>query len=208
MFNKKEITIAIIGTILLAFMINISRDTDNAILFIVIAAIIIFTDLFIKKWIAPFYSIKIEYDLWKLKRYYWYEHSKLKHPIPLGILVPFFISIISLGYIRPAAFFGYTATNLPAKRVQKRYGRVRKPHINEYDLAFTCLWSTYALLGLAVIGAIINVPLLSKYAIYYGFWNLMPISNLDGMKIFFGSLIGWLIAVVVYVLALIIAIAI
>lgn len=123
----------------------------------------------------------------------------------MGLILPFFISIISLGIIKPFWLLQFNSENLMKKRIQRARGEgyYRRTEINETDLAFTSAWGFWALILLAIIGFFLKQPELTKYSIYYGIWNLIPLGNLDGIKLFFGSIINWVLLVIVYVISLI-----
>jgi len=202
MFTKKEVVWIIIAILIGGFAIGLSSQLKPSLIGLLWAAIIIFVSVIAKKIAAPAYSIKIEHKAWGWKRWGWYERSKFKKPIPLGIILPFFLSVLSLGLIKPLILLQFDAENLAHKRALRKRGEYRYSEINESDLAFTSAWGFWALIALAIIGNILNQPELTKYSVYYGIWNLLPISNLDGTKLFFGSLINWILLVIVYLIAL------
>ena len=92
---------------------------------------------------------------------------------------------MSDGWIKCFTFLQFSATALPSK-VVKKYGRKRFAGIMDWDDALLVFWSTVPLLLLALIlkG---YLPELSKLSIYYALWNLIPIGQLDGSRLFFGS---------------------
>jgi len=237
MLTKKEFTLIIIAVIISAFiyalhkgttygtMISIALTPIDFILGLIIFFIIIFLNIFMKKFVSEYYSIKIEHRIWEFQQTGWSKKSKLKKPFPIGMVLPFTLSIISVGFIQCFTFFQFDAENIPRKRILRKRGLYRKEEINESDPAMTAAWGLYSLLFLAILAIIIsliikpldvlvfNIPLqypiaeLARYSIFYGMWNLIPISNLDGTKIFFGSLFNWFILTIFFILATIFAIA-
>ena len=202
MLTKKEVVWIIIAILIGGFTIGLSSSLKPSLIGLLWAAVIILVSVIAKKIAAPAYNIKIEHKAWGWKRWGWYERSKFKKPIPLGIILPFFLSVLSLGMIKPLTLLQFDAENLAHKRALRKRGSYRYSEINESDLAFTSAWGFWALIALAIIGSVLNQPELTKYSIYYGIWNLIPISNLDGTKLFFGSLINWILLVIVYLIAL------
>lgn len=212
MFNKKEgmwlIIIIIIFEFILAIRIKgdtLILDLSNPLKFLV-PIIIIFVNLIAKKIAASFYSIKIEYSIWKFQRYGYYERSLLKKSFPIGLVLPFFLAFFSLGIIKPLTFLQFDAENIPEKRILKKHGIIRKSEINESDLALTAAWGFYSLLIVSLIGIIISFRELTLYPLYYGFWNLVPVENLDGIKLFFGSRISWFFVIILYIIMLVLAV--
>lgn len=206
MFTKKEITWIIIAILIFGFIITLPKLSISSPYVFLTSAIIILTSVLTKKIASNYYNIKIEYRIWSFKRFGWYERSKFKKPIPIGLILPFFVSFLSLGFIKILTLLQFDAKNISKKRALKKRGAYRYSKINESDLAFTSAWGFWALIVLAIIGYFINQPELTKYSIYYGIWNLIPISNLDGTKLFFGSLINWILLAIAYLISLVIVV--
>ena len=204
MFTGKEVIWIIIAILIGGFVIGLSSQLKPSLIGLVWAAIIILVSVIAKKIAAPVYSLKIEHKAWGWKRWGWYERSEFKKPIPLGIILPFFLSVLSLGIIKPLTLLQFDAENLIQRRALRKRGTYRYSEVNESDIAFTAAWGFWALILLAIIGFFLKQPEITKYSIYYGIWNLLPISNLDGTKLFFGSLINWILLVIVYVISLVI----
>lgn len=207
-FTKKEIVWIIIALLLFAFITGISIKNDKLIIdynlnSIIIPVLIIFISIIAKKIAANFSNIKIEHEVWKFQRWGWYKRSYFKKPFPIGIVLPFFIAVFSLGIIKPLTFLQFHAKNLKEKRILRQIGRIRKTEINEYDLSFTSSIGFYSLIILSIIGIIFKYPELAKYPIYYGMWNLVPFGGLDGTKIFFWNAFHWIFLVILHILFLI-----
>jgi len=60
----------------------------------------------------------------------------------------------------------------------------------------------FANIFFAIIGYLINQPEFAKLNIYFAFFNLIPLSELDGNKIFFGSLILWVLLIIITLVGL------
>ncbi len=218
-FTKKELSWIIVFIIIssfISFIPKIPTDIIKILMNILIFTIIIFTCITVKKLVAPHYAIKIEHGMWELQRWGYYERSYFKKPLSFGLILPFFLSIFSLGYIKPFTFFQFDAENIPERRLLKARGErkpQRKETINEEDIAYTSAAGFYALILLALIGLFIKSFLnfdfgtdLAKYSIYYSIWNMIPFSQLDGTKLFFGSIITWIFILIIQVILLLIII--
>ena len=204
MFTTKEVIWVLIAILIGGFVIGLSSSLRPSLIGLLWVAIIILVSVTAKKITAPIYSLKIEHKVWGWQRWGWYERSEFKKPMPLGIIFPFFISVLSLGIIKPLTLLQFDAENLTKSRVLKKRGTYRYSEINEGDLAFTAAWGFWALLLLSIIALLIKQPELMRYSIYYGLWNLIPFGQLDGSKLFFGSLINWILLVIVYIISLIV----
>ena len=217
--TKKElmwIIIFIIISSFISFIPQIPTDIIKIFITALIFTIIIFTSIIVKKLVSSNYAIKIENKPWELQRFWFRETSYFKKPLVFGLILPFFLSILSLGYIKPFTFFQFDAENIPEKRLLKTRGErkpQRKETINEEDLAYTSAAGFYALILLTLLGLFIESFLkigfgtdLAKYSIYYSIWNMVPFSQLDGTKLFFGSIITWVFVLIIQVILLLIII--
>lgn len=200
----KEVVWIIIAILVTGFLIEMDKELELEIIGLLWATIIILVSVFAKKLTSSWYNIKIEHTGFGLKQFWFTKRSHFKKPIPIGLILPFFISIISLGLIKPFTVLQFNIANDSKKRVLKKKGLYRYSDINDSDPAFTAAWGFWALILLAIIASLINQPELTKYSIYFGIWNLIPFGQLDGSKIFFGSFINWLLLIIAYIISLII----
>ncbi len=213
MFTKREIAWIIIITIVFEFIIALGIKGDFLILDIshplkfLVPPLIILTTLITKKIAGARFCLKIEHSLFKFQRWSYYTRSYLKKPFPMGLVLPFGLAFFSLGFIKPLTFFQFDAENDIRKRLQRKRGNIndRRYEINETDLGFTAAWGFYSLIVLSIIGIILEFRELALYPLYYIFWNMIPYDNLDGVKLFFGSMINWVLVAISSVIVLIIA---
>jgi len=197
---KKEIILMVIFSIIFGFIIAFPNNYNLSVF--IVSFPIIFINFLSKKLASKWFFVDIRHEIWKFQRFGFYKKSYFKKPIPIGIIFPFFITIASLGFIKPLTFFEFKSK--PSKlRVLKSRNRVRKSEINESDLAFISAIGFYSLILLAFLGYLINYPELTKYSIYFGIWNLLPFGKLDGIKLFFGSFFNWILLAIIYLISLI-----
>lgn len=202
MFTKKEIGWVIIAILILGFIIGFSQKPSYSPYIFLISAIIILMNLLVKKISANHFGVIIEHKIWEFQQYWWHKDAHFKKPIPIGLILPFFLSFLSLGIIKIMALLQFEGKP-SKKKIFKKRGMIRRSEVNESDLAFISAWGLYGLLGLAIIGAVFKMPELTKYSVYYGLWNLLPISNLDGSKLFFGSFFNWALLSIIYTISLV-----
>ena len=208
MKKQREIAWIIIAIILFEFIIFFPKYNLITPSLILAPILIILVFVLSKKIVAPHFSIKIEHKIWEFERFGWYKTSKLEKPFQIGLILPILISILTLGFLKPLLFLQTEIENIPEKRLLKKRGLTRKLEINESDISSTCAVGFYSLILLAIIGILIDYRELARYAIFYGFWNLIPFGNLDGTKLFFGSIVNWIILATIYIIALVIALII
>ena len=211
MYTEKEFSWILLAIILMMFIIEfplVNSTPISIIISLIVSILIILTATLTKKISSKYYNIKIEHKLWTIKQYGFRRKHHTKNPFPIGLIFPFLISFLSLGLIKMFTLIQFDAENVPTRRILKESGRwkQKRTEINESDLAFTAAWGFLSLILLAIIGSLINFPQLTKYSVYYGFWNLLPLIQLDGSKLFFGSPLTWVILFLIYAMGLIIVI--
>ncbi len=193
MLGKKEIISILVATIILAFSINLISSMKSF-LYTLLAVFIIIVINFIAKKITSFHlDSEIEISLWEVKRYGARAHQRFKRPFPLGAFLPILSKLI-LFPINSLVWMASLVFDVRAKsyRSAKRHGLYKFSEMTEDHIGYIAAAGIGANLLLAIIGYLLGYPLFSKLNIYYAFFNMIPLSNLDGNKIFFGNLVLWI----------------
>jgi Zn-dependent protease len=76
-------------------------------------------------------------------------------------------------------------------RAAKRFGFYSYSELTDFHNALIGAGGIIALLILSFISYFPGFEYLSRIAAFYAFWNMIPISKLDGTQIFFGSRALW-----------------
>ncbi len=154
-----------------------------------------------KKLTAHYYESEQEEKIWTFQRWGLYERSYFKTPIPIGIILPFLLSILTFGYVK---WFAVTesAVKPTEARAVKRHDIYSFSEMTEWHLALISASGVASVLVLAPIAYLFNFPELARASVYFATFNLLPLGKLDGSRIFFGSLTLWLILVAVCLIAL------
>lgn len=205
MLNRKEITVIIMLAVILAFVISLV-ETLEIFLYVLLSVFLIFIINITAKKVASFYfDTEIEIKLWEIKRvglFYFiglipvttpHPSHKLKHPFPIGVFLPIIAKVLSIGYLNWMACFVFDA-KAKIYRAAKRHGLYTFSEINEAHLGLIAAAGIVANLIFAMIGYSIGLPEqmnFVKLSIWFAFFNMFPISDLDGNKIFFGNLVMW-----------------
>jgi len=194
--EKKEIAVVIIGIIIMTILVSFTSSDREVIIdriptALIISLVIVLVSVFAKKITASKIDVKIEHKIFEWERYWWSKGSHLKKPIPMGIIFPLVLLFLSWGTVKFFAFFEFKSQALVSKAV-KKYGRYRFSNVNEWDDALIGFYGLLAVLALAIITRFINPVIfpfqeLSRYSIWYALCNMIPLVNLDGTKILFGS---------------------
>ncbi len=194
--KEKELIHVIFAIIILAIIISVNKIIleSNYLYFgtaILFAFIIITTNILGKKVVAGWLDASIEHKVWFWQRYWFKYHWKLKKPAPIGAILPLIISAFSLGFIKLMTILTYETSALK-RRAAKRFGYYSFTEMTDFHISLIGAAGIFTTLVLAFIAYWIP-PLeeLSRMAAFYAFWNLLPISKLDGSQIFFGSRVIW-----------------
>jgi len=190
MLNKNELVAISVSTIVLGFIfsigqaINVFLDSALAVFFIIIINIIF-------KKVASFYlDSEIEIKLWEIQRYGFKSNKYFKKPVPAGILLPIIFTALSMGYFKWMACIIFDA-KAKVYKAAKRHGLYSFSEISESQMGLIAAAGIFANLSFAIIGYLIGFEMFARLNIYYAFFNIIPISDLDGNKIFFGNLPLW-----------------
>jgi len=190
MLNSKEISSILIIVFIITLMICLFKGID-ALPYTLLAVFFVFLVNILAKKITCFYlDSKIEIKIWEIKRYGFKPSHYFKKPFYAGILFPIIFSLVSLGNLIWMACLVFDVKPKIYKAA-KRHGLYSYSEMTESHIGLIAAVGVIASLVFAVIGYLMGFSEFSRLSIYFAFFNIIPISNLDGNKIFFGSLILW-----------------
>lgn len=190
MLKLKEIAPIVIATIILTLALSFFRGIETFLFVLLFVFLVIFINILFKK-IASFYlDSEIEIELWKMERFGFRPGQHLKVPFPAGIFFPLIFSILSVG-----KFVWMAALTFEVKpktyRAAKRHGLYSYSEMTESHIGYIAAAGILANLLFAFIGYLLGYSEFSRLSIYYVFFNMLPFSDLDGNKIFFGNIVLW-----------------
>ena len=190
MINKNEVISILLVTLILGFTISLVK-TSGIFLYALLSVFIILTsNVFAKKITSYYLDSGIEIKLWEIKRYGFKPKKHFKNPFPAGIFFPIIFLALSFGYFKWMASLTFDIKN-KIHRAAKRHGLYSFSEISEYHLGLIAASGVVINLILAIAGYLIGFDDFAKLSIFYAFFSMLPLSDLDGNKIFFGSLILW-----------------
>ena len=190
MLNKKEIIYIIIITLILGVVISLIK-TPEIFLYTLLAVFLVLIINIIAKKVTSFYlDSEIEIKLWEIKRYGFKTNKHLKKPFPAGAFLPLITTAFSFGFITWMASLVFDVKP-KIYRAAKRHGLYSFSEITEHQLGIIAATGIIANLIFAIIAYLVGFPDFAKLSIFYAFFNMIPISNLDGNKIFFGNIVLW-----------------
>ena len=192
MLNYKEIVAIISVSIILAFSSTLLLDFYYFLIALVSIFIIIMINVSVKKLVSHYFELEIDVKIWEFKKWGYRPKQYFKRAFPAGVFFPIISKIIFF----PLSGFVWMASlvfNVKAKvyRSAKRHGMYSFSEISEDHLAYIAAAGVFINLLVAVLAYLIGFSEFAKFSIWFAFFNMIPVSNLDGNKIFFGSKVLW-----------------
>lgn len=206
MINWKEFGFLIITSIITAFAVTLAKDLNLFLLALLGVFILILVNVLVKKMMAYFLEAEIEIKIWEIKRFGFKTHQYWKRAFPLGVFAPLISKIIFFplnGFVWMASLV--FETKAKAYHAAKRHGIYSFSEMTEEHIGRIAAAGIFANLLLAVLFYLIGGSfglLFAKLNIWFAFFNMIPISDLDGNKIFFGNLVLWSFLAVVTLIGL------
>ncbi|MDO8460689.1 MAG: hypothetical protein Q7S74_06270 [Nanoarchaeota archaeon] len=192
--NRTELTHLFIAVIMFTIIGALSFIFKGDIIIVIqvflFSIIIIVFSVFAKKLIAYSLDANVEHKIWGVYRYGFREHNHFKKEAPAGIFLPLFFSIFTLGLIKIPAFLTYETRALKS-RAAKRFGFYSYSEMTDWHNGLIGAAGIVMVLLISFVGYLLGYEYLAKLAAYYAFFNMIPISNLDGTQILFGSRVIW-----------------
>lgn len=196
MLSKKEILPILLIIIIISLSISLSLDivenwqSIGGVLLAV--SLVILANIFTKKITAYLLDSEIEMKIWNLERYGLSPSSHFKKPFPIGAFLPV-ISKVILFPFKSLVWMGSLVFDVKPRiyRGAKRHGLYTFSEITESHIGLIAASGIVINLILAAIGYFLGFPLFSRLNIYFAFFSMLPLYELDGNKIFFGNLIMW-----------------
>lgn len=194
MENKKEwIKIGFV-ILILTLTINLSLNSLNYwgkfLINLLMISLVIFLNLVAKKIMAYKLDAEIEAKVWEIKSPKLGKKNLKK--IPLGIILPFLSKLILFPF---NSFIWMACIVFDVKprvyRGAKRFGLYTFSDLTEAHIGIIAASGIFLNIFLAIGGYLTGFTEFSKLNLYYAFFNILPISELDGNKIFFGNKVLW-----------------
>lgn len=205
MLNKKEITIILSITLTLGIIISLIESWE--IFGITCLAIfgVIMINVLAKKIAGHILDTDVEIKMWEWKRFGYKHHQKFTGMIPFGIIIPLIVKFVSVGLINWMACLTFEVEGKSYKAA-KRYGLYSFSEVTEKEMGWIASTGIWANLIIALAAYLLGFPFFAKLNILYAFFNIIPISNLDGAKIFFGNIPNWAFVAIITTIATIVTI--
>ncbi|MCK5603925.1 hypothetical protein KAR91_18705 [Candidatus Pacearchaeota archaeon] len=219
MFDKKEMVAIGLSSVFLAFALSLGYflsaatgliEDFNYFGFFLVTLAIVFLILLInslaKKIAAYFFDSDLKIRLWEVKRWGYKPGHYFRAPLSAGIMMPLITSFVSLGYfvwLTPLVFDAEPGKH----RVAKRHGSKTFYYMNESHIGLIAAFGLLANIFFAYIGNLVGFPEFASLSLFFIMFNILPLSDLDGTKIFFGSKVLWFIMLVISLIGFLVGLA-
>ena len=191
MFNKKEILLILGIAVIFALALSFLKGLDIFLSSLILAFLVLIIN-FVSKKVSSFYlDSKIEIKLWEVKRYGFKPTRHFKRAFPAGVLFPLLSSFFTLGTFTWLGALVFE-TKPRVYRAAKKHHLYNFSEMTEGHIGLIAASGILANLLFALIGYLTGFSSFAALNVYYAFFNLLPISDLDGNKIFFGSIVLWI----------------
>lgn len=203
MLNKKEITAILLATLIIAFASTLIETWNFFLTALLSVFILIIANTAAKKIAGYYFESEIEVGLWEFRRWGYKKHHKFKKPFPAGAFFPIISKIIFFpihGFVWMASLVFDVKSKV--YRAAKRHGIYSFFEVNELHIGIIAAAGIIINLILAFAGYLLDFTFFGKLNVWYAFFNILPLSNLDGTKIYFGSRTIWTILFVIVLIAL------
>ena len=186
----KEIAVVILATLVLAITVSFK---DTTIFYAAAAAflVIFIVNITTKKIIGYYFETDVKTKFWTWYQYGFRLDWHFKKPIPM-LWLPLILVLFTKGFF---LWLGILEFDVAAKteRVTRRHGLYRFTEVTEHHMAWIAIAGLILNFIFAIGGYVLGFELFTKLSIYFIAWSVIPLSGLDGAKIFFGGRTKWII---------------
>lgn len=193
MFNKKEAIAILVSSVVIAFSLNFVLDGITAFLWSLLAVFaVIMVNVIAKKIFGFYMETDVEVEFWEVYQYGLKKSKHFRKPVPFGAFMPLLSKIILFplkGFVWMASLVFEVKPRV--ERAARRHGLYSYSGMTEAHIGYIAAAGIFANLAFAVIGYLLGFSEFARINIFYALFNMIPISKLDGNKIFFGNVVLW-----------------
>jgi Zn-dependent protease len=196
MFNRKELMVILLAGIIIGYLYAFSKFTWSSwILLSLLGFMVVLIHSFGQKFAANMLDASTETKFWTMDRFWFAEVRKFPAPLPAGLILPLIGIFMTVGWLKFLAITTFEATALPRLRSFSK--------VTEMQLAMIALSGAIANVLVAFCAFMLGHIDFAMMNLFFALFSMLPISSLDGTKIFFGSRLLWVFSSV-FLLSLII----
>lgn len=190
MINQKELFSIITVTLVLGILVSLVESFEIFIVTIFSIFIIILINTITKKIVSYSLDTDIEIKIWELNRWGYKTHHRFKSFIQAGIFIPILIKFFTMGLLNWMACLTFDASG-KVYRAARRHGIYSFSEVTEAQMGWIAGAGIITNIIFSIIAYTLGFETFAKLSLTYAFFNMIPIYDLDGAKIFFGSITFW-----------------
>lgn len=185
----------ILGVVILMFVVwSVGFSLDANLIGLIwifgFSFVVVILPILAKNALAYYLDANVTHEIWSVYRFGFKPREHFKKPVLFGLILPLVFSLISLGFFKMTTFLTYETRALKY-RAARKFGHYSYTSMTDWHNALIGALGVFVLLVISVVGYLTGFEVLTKMAAYYAFWNMIPISKLDGTQIYFGSRVLW-----------------
>jgi hypothetical protein len=187
LFSKEEIIAIVIASLVMGYLLAFNQISWLSwISYAGISLLIVLVHHIGYKTSASLLDCSTETQLWTLKQFWFSTKSHFKKPFPVWLFIPLILVWLTFGLVKWIGILTFNVIPL-ASRV-----RFRWRELTEWHIALIATGAAIANMGAAVIAKAFGFDSFAAYNMIFVLYSLIPIGQLDGTKIFFGSRMLWI----------------
>jgi len=199
MMNKEALIYGTIAALLMGYVFSLEKITFSYFLLAsLMAAVILAVNIGAKKLSSSLFDCNISLNLWTVKQFGFARSRHLRKPFPMWIVLPLVLAWASVGALKWVAVTIFEAS--PSHVALRR----RYSEISEWELALIAVSGSFANIVLALILQAFALHEFAMFSALFAVLSLVPLGQLDGTKVLFGSRMLWifsiLLALIIYIL--------
>jgi len=197
--TRNEIFTIILASLILALTVSF-KNTAGIYYAGISFLIIISANVATKKIVGYFLETDVQTKFWSWYRFGFRKDSHFKSPVPMAWL-PLLLALFTKGFFWWLAILEFDV-KAKSERVSRRHGLYRFTEVTEWHMAWIATWGLIINAALAIVAYLAGFELFTKLSMYYIVWSLVPLSKLDGSRIFFASRAMWITIVTIALIIL------
>ncbi len=209
-FSKKEVTHLIVATIVLGLVLgfddnqpifNLQHWLTNLMLVMAASLLVLFIYSLMQKCAASYLGAESRFSIWLLHQFWLKRNWRSESGIPLGVILPLLITVLSFGKIPFAAVATSEVNTSERLRLGKKFRE-----ITDFERAVIFAAGPLTMILIAAIMPLFDPSafalLIRNISLTLAISQMIPLPNTEGMRIFTSSS-----ALYIFLIAILIAAA-
>lgn len=185
MINKREILTIVLAAMIIGYVESFSRFSWMEWLSMsALGLAVVAVHSLGQKIGAMMFDATTETSIWKVESFWFTKKRHFSKPFPAGLFFPLILLFATFGYLKFLAVTTFEVSAFPSK--MRAFAKV-----TELQIAVIALSGSIANALVSLASFILGFREFAMLNLFFIFFNLLPISALDGAKIFFGSRLLW-----------------